>query len=202
MSQSLCQISVHLVFSTKLRQPFLADAKVREEMFAYLAGFFTQVPLLWGPYMAKVSLAPASPKLQALRGAPLDDIGERPDALRDEVRAFFAENGGEWDLRVQLCTDIEAMLAVMTGHEQSLLAQRLAEADSRGAWFRWFMLSGAVVATAALLWAAHLLNRAWFRSDKAEAEPLLGQQHGTTDLSFCRLHTNLISRSKSCMSRE
>jgi REP element-mobilizing transposase RayT len=38
MSQSLSQIYVHLVCSTKLRQPFLADARVREEMFAYLVG--------------------------------------------------------------------------------------------------------------------------------------------------------------------
>src|SRR5262249_47465771 len=38
MPQSLCQIYVHLVFSTKLRQTFLIDPKVREEMFAYLVG--------------------------------------------------------------------------------------------------------------------------------------------------------------------
>jgi signal transduction histidine kinase/CheY-like chemotaxis protein len=65
---------------------------------------------------------------------------------------------------------IEATIDVMTGHEQSLLAQRLAAADSRGAWFRWLMLSGVGVATAALLWAARLLNQAWSRSHTAEAE--------------------------------
>lgn len=70
--------------------------------------FFTQVPVLYGPYMAKLSLAPASPQLEALRNAEVD-VTARPDVLREEVRAFFLEHGGTWALRAQLCTDIEAM---------------------------------------------------------------------------------------------
>jgi putative transposase len=38
MSQSLAQIFVHLVFSTKQRQPFLDDRDLREEMHRYLGG--------------------------------------------------------------------------------------------------------------------------------------------------------------------
>jgi len=38
MSQSLSQIYLHLVFSTKDRQPFLVDQGLRTEMFSYLAG--------------------------------------------------------------------------------------------------------------------------------------------------------------------
>ena len=38
MSQSLVRIYVHLVFSTKHRQPFLKDASLRKECHAYLAG--------------------------------------------------------------------------------------------------------------------------------------------------------------------
>ena len=38
MPQSLAQIYLHIVFSTKNRQPFLADAKLRGECHAYLAG--------------------------------------------------------------------------------------------------------------------------------------------------------------------
>ena len=82
---------------------------------------------------------------------------------------------------------IEATIAAMTGDEESLLAQRLAEADSRGAWFRWLMLSGAVAAIAALLWAARLLNQAWSRSHKAEAEQRTLAQ---------RLHVSLDSLSQ------
>lgn len=70
--------------------------------------FFTQVPVLYGPYMAKLSLAPVSPELLALKDAKLD-VHDRPDAIRDAVVAHFARHGGEWELRVQLCTDIEKM---------------------------------------------------------------------------------------------
>jgi len=38
MPQSLAQIYVHIVFSTKHRQPFLTDKKLRDECHAYLAG--------------------------------------------------------------------------------------------------------------------------------------------------------------------
>jgi REP element-mobilizing transposase RayT len=38
MPQSLVQIYLHLVFSTKHRQPFLKDTKFRERVHAYLVG--------------------------------------------------------------------------------------------------------------------------------------------------------------------
>jgi REP element-mobilizing transposase RayT len=38
MSQSLVQIYVHLVFSTKDRKPFLRDQALREQLHAYLVG--------------------------------------------------------------------------------------------------------------------------------------------------------------------
>ena len=38
MPQSLAQIYVHLVFSTKERRPFLKDQQFREDTHAYLAG--------------------------------------------------------------------------------------------------------------------------------------------------------------------
>ncbi len=38
MPQSLAQIYLHIVFSTKHRMPFLKDREVREAMHAYLAG--------------------------------------------------------------------------------------------------------------------------------------------------------------------
>jgi len=70
--------------------------------------FFTQVPMRHGPYIAKLSLAPVSPGLVALTGAKID-LGEQPNALREAVRRHFASEGGEWELRVQLCTDLERM---------------------------------------------------------------------------------------------
>jgi hypothetical protein len=70
--------------------------------------YFTQVPFLYGTYMAKFSLAPASPDLLALDGASLSNDA---DAQRKAIAAFFADAGAEveWDLRVQLCVDLEQM---------------------------------------------------------------------------------------------
>lgn len=70
--------------------------------------FFTQVPLRHGLYMAKLSLAPVSPDLTALTGAPLDLKGH-PEGLREAVRAHVRSQASEWELRAQLCTDLDAM---------------------------------------------------------------------------------------------
>jgi REP element-mobilizing transposase RayT len=37
MPQSLAQIYVHIVFSTKDRKPWLRDAALRDELYAYMA---------------------------------------------------------------------------------------------------------------------------------------------------------------------
>lgn len=70
--------------------------------------YFSQAPILFGRYMAKVALAPVSPALLALTDLPVDLSGT-PDGLREAVKAHFASQGGEWELRVQLCTGLERM---------------------------------------------------------------------------------------------
>jgi len=70
--------------------------------------FYSQVPLLWGPYMAKVCVAPVSPELAALIDASLN-VNGKPNGIREAVVEFFRQNGAEWELRVQLCTDLDAM---------------------------------------------------------------------------------------------
>jgi hypothetical protein len=70
--------------------------------------YFSQVPILYGRYMAKVQVAPVAPALVALKDAPVD-LKDRPDGLREAVVSHFAAGGGEWELRIQLCTDLEKM---------------------------------------------------------------------------------------------
>ncbi|SCY87512.1 catalase family protein [Microvirga guangxiensis] len=70
--------------------------------------FYSQAPLRYGDYIAKISVAPVSPELKALKDAPLDLTG-KPDGLREAVVDFFRTHRGEWELRVQLCTDLERM---------------------------------------------------------------------------------------------
>jgi hypothetical protein len=67
--------------------------------------FYSQAPLLWGP---KVSVALVSPELRALTDAPIS-VHAKPNGIREEAVNFFYRNGAEWKLRVQLCTDLEAM---------------------------------------------------------------------------------------------
>lgn len=70
--------------------------------------YYSQVPYLYGDYMAKFSLTPVSPNLTALKDQPID-IDSDDDALRHLLQDFFAANGGEWELGVQLSTDIKKM---------------------------------------------------------------------------------------------
>lgn len=70
--------------------------------------YFSQVPFLYGLYMAKWAVVPVSPELIALKDAPVD-LRNRPHGLRDAVNHFFASQAAEWELRVQLCTDLKTM---------------------------------------------------------------------------------------------
>lgn len=72
--------------------------------------FFTQVPHRFGDYIAKLQLAPVSPSLTALKDKPLPEaLADDPDGLRGAVNAFFADGTAQWELRVQLNTDLEKM---------------------------------------------------------------------------------------------
>ncbi|WP_019905850.1 CHASE3 domain-containing protein [Methylobacterium sp. 77] len=66
--------------------------------------------------------------------------------------------------------EIEAMLSDLLADEQVLLAQRQVQNDARAAWVRWLVIGGSGLAILTLLLAARLLNHAWSRSYKAEAE--------------------------------
>ncbi|MEA1831543.1 catalase family protein [Methylobacterium durans] len=70
--------------------------------------FFSQVPVRWGDYVAKVAVAPVSAELTALTDAALN-VNGKPNGLREAVAAFFAEHEGVWEVRAQLWTNAETM---------------------------------------------------------------------------------------------
>jgi hypothetical protein len=70
--------------------------------------YYTQVPILYGRYMAKFSLVPVSDNLRVLTDAPVDLKG-KPDGLREAMVEHFSHDGGEWELRVQLNTGVDTM---------------------------------------------------------------------------------------------
>lgn len=70
--------------------------------------FYTQTPLLYGKYVAKLCMAPLSPNLYALTERTVSLKG-RPNGLREEIVKFFSSNDAEWDVRVQLCVSVQDM---------------------------------------------------------------------------------------------
>lgn len=70
--------------------------------------YYSQVPIRYGDFIAKISLAPVSPNLTDLTGDKIGASG-RPDALREDMRDTLIEADCVWELRVQLCTDLEKM---------------------------------------------------------------------------------------------
>jgi len=70
--------------------------------------YYTQVPFRHGQFIAKLSLAPVTPNLTALKGAKVETT-DRNDALREVIRETLIEQDAVWELRVQLCTDLEKM---------------------------------------------------------------------------------------------
>jgi len=71
--------------------------------------FYTQAPLRYGDYIAKISLVPVSAGLTALTNKPLDNP-DHADALREAINLWFSvHEDNVWDLCVQLNVDLEKM---------------------------------------------------------------------------------------------
>lgn len=70
--------------------------------------FYSAAPILYGEYITKIGVFPVSPNLTALTGRRLTNNGE-PNMLRNLVVDFFLKSGAAWDIRAQLCTNLETM---------------------------------------------------------------------------------------------
>jgi len=70
--------------------------------------YYSQTPFRYGDLIAKFQLAPVSSNLTAVTGENVLADG-RPDAIREEVGSVMSQGEGVWELRVQLCRDLESM---------------------------------------------------------------------------------------------
>jgi hypothetical protein len=70
--------------------------------------YYSQVPILYGRYIAKIAVVPVSPELTVLTDAALN-VNGKPHGLRDAIVDFFATHAETWEIRVQLCTDLHTM---------------------------------------------------------------------------------------------
>ena len=69
--------------------------------------YYSQTPFRYGDHVAKLGVVPATPGLQELEALPFDP--QTPDALREATVEFFRTHPVEFDVVVQLNTDLEKM---------------------------------------------------------------------------------------------
>ena len=69
--------------------------------------YFTQAPIRYGDYVAKLAVVPVAPAQRALDGTSVDL--DDPDALRTATVGYLSRHDAEFEVRVQLCTDLKTM---------------------------------------------------------------------------------------------
>lgn len=70
--------------------------------------YFSQTPLRYGDYLAKLCLTPDTTQLREMMGRQID-LDSDENALRTAVTEYFRSNPVIYELGVQLCTDLERM---------------------------------------------------------------------------------------------
>lgn len=70
--------------------------------------YYSQAALRYGDYVAKIAAVPVSSGQAALGDGPLA-TGADPDTFRHATAAYFARDAAAFEIRVQLCTDLDAM---------------------------------------------------------------------------------------------
>ena len=70
--------------------------------------YYSQAAIRYGDYIAKIAVFPVSPDQKALEDETVDTSGA-PDAFRTQTVKYFSTKGAEFEVRVQLCTDLDAM---------------------------------------------------------------------------------------------
>lgn len=69
--------------------------------------YYSQCPFRYGDYIAKLRVRPDMPRLHDLLRASLTPADE--DGLRTIVTEYFRDNPAEYEVGIQLCTDLERM---------------------------------------------------------------------------------------------
>ena len=68
--------------------------------------YYSVTPFRYGDYIAKFAVVPVSPDLTPLTKSEIDAT-DRPDAIRETVQGEMQRTDGVWELRVQLCRDLD-----------------------------------------------------------------------------------------------
>ena len=69
--------------------------------------YFTQAPIRYGDYLAKLAVVPIASAQRALDGTEVDS--DDPNALRTATVSYLRDHDAEFEIRVQLCTNLDSM---------------------------------------------------------------------------------------------
>jgi hypothetical protein len=86
----------------------LLDFFGHEPLHPLAEPYYSQAALRYGDHIAKIAAFPTGAKQVALAGKALHP-GEDSDAFRHAVAAYFASDAAIFDIRVQLCTNLDDM---------------------------------------------------------------------------------------------
>src|SRR4051812_29347798 len=83
-------------------RPNVTVATLGGQPETYILGetFYNQAPVRFGDFIAKISVTPVSPDLEALKESPLN-VNGAPNGIRDAVVQFFSKTGGIWEVGAQ-----------------------------------------------------------------------------------------------------
>lgn len=85
---------------------FFGDSRIHPLAEAY----YSQAPIRYGKYIAKLAVVPVSPAQKALAAAGIDvDSYNDPNALRTATVGYLKDNDAEFEVRIQLCTSLKKM---------------------------------------------------------------------------------------------
>ena len=95
--------ALHAMGGDSAMMDFFGHSRVHPLAEAY----FSQAPIRYGDYVVKLAVVPVSPAQRALEATEVDR--EDPDGLRTATVSYLRRNDAEFDIRVQLCTNLETM---------------------------------------------------------------------------------------------
>ncbi len=95
--------ALHAIGTDSANLDFFGHSRVHPLAEAY----FTQAPIRYGAYVAKLAVVPVSPAQIALAKTNIDK--DDPNGLRTATVSYLGRQDAEFDVRVQLCTDLETM---------------------------------------------------------------------------------------------
>jgi hypothetical protein len=85
---------------------FFGDSRIHPLAEAY----YSQAAIRYGSYIAKLAVVPVSAAQKALADANVKVDGDNdPNALRTATVSYLRDNDAEFDIRIQLCMDLEKM---------------------------------------------------------------------------------------------